>query len=122
MTKRSEVSKASVKIASGDELSEYIDMRDAGSIGFTLPAAFTGTHLGVYGATAWDGTYRLLHNDSHTPVGIQNAKAGRTHVVFLAYPYPYIKLGFYTGDVDETTDASNSTQAAEREFVDVVLA
>lgn len=120
--KKSLASRDGIKILSGEQLSTAIPFEKAGALGITMPAAITGTHFGVFGSDQANGTYRLLHDKDHVPVGVLNARAGRTYVLFLAYPYPYIKLGFFTGDVDATTDATVSTQAEDRVFDDLVFA
>ena len=120
--KRSLVSRDSIRIANGAQLSPAIPFDKAGAMGLTLPAAFTGTHLGIFGSNEKDGTFNLLHDVDNTPIGVVDARASRTYVIFLAYPYPYIKLGFYTGTVSATVDATLSTQLAERIFTDLVFA
>jgi hypothetical protein len=122
MTKKSLPSRDEVKILNGEELSTAIKFSKAGALGLTMPGTITGTHFGIFGCDQVDGTYKLLHDKDNVPVGVQDVRAGRTYVLFLAYPYPYIKFGFYTGDVDATHDASLATQAAERTFTDLVLA
>lgn len=110
------VNHGEVNILSGQIQSARIHLKHGLALGITIPVAFTGTSLAILGSNEEDGTYGLLCDNENNPVGVLAPKAGRQYVLFLQYPYEWIKLAFYTGTVDATTDPTYSTQAAERTF------